>query len=82
MFTPEIEKQLLNACQQRLRDVVLFVPDTGMRNGSEVVRMRWEYVNFTDCYYHNPKGKTEQPRRIVPLSDRVIQALQARNPPE
>lgn len=80
MFTPEIEMQLLGACPQPLHDAVLVVLDTGMRNGSEVLSMRWEYVNFAGCYYHNPKGKSERARRVVPLSERVTEALRARNP--
>ena len=56
------------------------VLDSGLRNGSEALRMRREYVNLSGSYYHNPKGKTERDRRVVPLSERVIKALQARGP--
>ena len=48
--------------------------DSGMRNG-EVVRMRWETINWEGAFYFNPRGKTRKARRPVPLSERVITLL-------
>jgi hypothetical protein len=37
-----IEAQLLPFCKQPLRDVLMIMRDSGMRNQKEVFRMRWE----------------------------------------
>src|SRR6266704_4428549 len=60
--------QLLASCPRRLKDVMR---DSGLRNG-EVIRMRFEYINWEGAFYFNPKGKTRKARRQVPLSERVI----------
>ena len=48
--------------------------DSGLRNG-EVIRMRWETINWEGAFYFNPRGKTRKARRPVPLSERVIALL-------
>ena len=80
MFTAEVEAMVLEACPQPMRDVLILVLDMGLRNGSEAVCMRWEYLNLTEGYYFNPKGKTENARRVVGLSERVLKALRGRKP--
>lgn len=79
LVTPEIEAKLLSRCPSPLYDVIVIMLDTGMRNG-EVVRMRWENVYLGESFYFNPKGKTSQARRPVPLSERVLRLLRARHP--
>ena len=74
MVTVEDEKRLLAACQRPLKDVLTIMLDSGMRNG-EVIRMRWETINWERAFYFNPRGKTRKARRPVPLSDRVITLL-------
>ena len=74
MVTVEDETQLLAACKRPLHDVLTIMLDSGMRNG-EVIRMRWETINWESAFYFNPKGKTRKARRPVPLSERVTALL-------
>jgi integrase len=74
MVTVEDEKRLLAACKRPLRDVLIIMLDSGLRNG-EVIRMRWESINWEGAFYFNPGGKTRKARRPVPLSERVIALL-------
>ena len=74
MVTTKDEEDLLPASPHPLRDVLIIMLDCGMRNG-EVIRMRWEYINWEATFYFNPKGKTRKARRAIPLSDRVITIL-------
>jgi integrase len=74
MVTVEDEKRLLAACKRPLQDVLTIMLDSGLRNG-EVVRMRWETINWNGSFYFNPRGKTRKARRPVPLSERVIVLL-------
>jgi integrase len=74
MVTTKDEKALLPACHHPLKDVLIIMLDCGLRNG-EVVRMRWEHINWEDTFYFNPWGKTRKARRLVPLSERVIALL-------
>lgn len=75
MVTAKDEKELLPACPRPLKDVLTIMLDCGMRNG-EVVRMRWEYINWKGAFYFNPKGKSRKARRPVPMSERIIALLQ------
>jgi integrase len=76
MVTDADEQQILSVCPRPLRDVLIIMLDTGMRNG-EVVRMQWEYVDWEAASYFNPEGKTPRARRQVPLSERVLEVLKA-----
>jgi len=61
-------------------DVIVIARDSGMRNHSEVCRMRWAYINWDWFCYTNPKGKTEAAERPgIPLSDRVLEILRRRH---
>jgi integrase len=60
-----------------LREVFTIMLDCGMRP-SEVVAMRWENVHLVEAFYSNPKGKTRNARRRVPLSERVLVILQSK----
>src|ERR1700730_16898910 len=59
------------------RDVILIMQDTGMRP-QDVFRMRWEHLNWFKRELFIPYGKTKNSRRYVPLSERVIEALELR----
>ena len=74
MISLEDEKRLLGAAKRPLDQVLTIMLDSGMRNG-EVTRMRWENVDWDGAFYFNPKGKTRNARRHVPLSERVIGLL-------
>ena len=77
LFTAEIEMKILARAPQPLNDLAVIVIDSGLRDG-EVVRMQVQYVNFEKAFYQNPEGKTENARRRVPLSDRVLDRLRVR----
>jgi integrase len=74
MVTVEDERRLLAVCKRPLQDVLTIMLDSGLRNG-EVVRMRWETVNWDRAFYFNPRGKARKARLPVPLSERVIAIL-------
>ena len=78
MVTVEDKKRLLAACPQPLKDVLTIMLDSGLRNG-EVVRMRFEHINWGNAFYFNPRGKTRNARRPVPLSERVTALLNDRH---
>jgi len=74
MVTDADEKGILPVCPRPLRDVLIIMLDSGLRNG-EVVRMRWEYIDWEGAFCFNPEGKTPRARRKVPLSERVLELL-------
>jgi integrase len=74
MVTVEDERQLLASCPRPLKDVLTIMLDSGLRNG-EVIRMRFESINWESALYFNPRGKTRKARRRVPLSERVLALL-------
>jgi len=74
MVTVEDERQLLASCPRPLKDVLTIMLDSGLRNG-EVIRMRFESINWESACYFNPRGKTRKARRPVPLSERVLALL-------
>jgi integrase len=78
MVTVEDEKRLLGASPEPLKDVLTIMLDSGLRDG-EIVRMRFENINWMNAFYFNPRGKTRKARRPVPLSDRVITLLNDRH---
>jgi integrase len=72
------EAKLMPFLRQPLKDILVIVRDTGMRNISEVCRMRIEHIDWHNHVIFNPKGKTPEARRSVPLSDRVLDLLMMR----
>jgi integrase len=74
LISIEDEKRLLAAAKRPLQEVLTIMLDSGMRNG-EVIRMRWENIDWDGAFYFNPKGKTRKARRHVPLSERVLALL-------
>ena len=72
------EAKLMPFLRQPLKDILVIVRDTGMRNVSEVCRMRIEHIDWHNRVIFNPKGKTPEARRSVPMSDRVLDLLMTR----
>jgi len=77
LIDPATEAKLLAASLQPLRDVILIMQDTGMRP-QDAFRMRWEHINWFKRVLFIPYGKTKNSRRHVPLSERVVEALELR----
>lgn len=73
-----VEARLLPFCKQPLRDVLMIMRDSGMRNQKEVFRMRWEHMDWSNNRYFVYESKSLKGRRWVPISPRVRQALRAR----
>jgi integrase len=48
--------------------------DTGLRP-DEVLKMRWEHIDWLQETVSNPAGKTERARRVVPISERMLTIL-------
>jgi integrase len=74
----EAERKLLPHAEQPLRDIIVIMRDTGMRNGRELYRMRIENIDWTNRVIFNPDSKTMKGRRFIPLSDRVLEILKTR----
>src|SRR5215471_7665704 len=78
MIDTHTESKLLPFSKQPLRDVLMIMRDSGMRNHKEVFIMRWEYVDWPNDRYYVYESKSPKGRRYVPLSPRVKRALLAR----
>jgi integrase len=65
-------------CFEVFRDVVMLMRDTGMRNQRELYRMRIENIDWANKFIFVPDSKTTDGRRMVPMSDRVLNLLCAR----
>jgi integrase/recombinase XerD len=74
----EAERKLLPVAEQPLRDIVIVMRDTGMRNVRELYRLRVENVDFDNQVIFNPNSKTTKGRRFIPISDRAIETLKVR----
>jgi integrase len=64
--------------EQPLKDIIVVLRDTGMRNARELYCMRVENVDFDAETIFTPDSKTESRRRFIPKSSRVKQILEAR----
>jgi integrase len=72
------ESKLLPVAEQPLKDIVVLMRDTGMRNARELYRIRIENIDWNNRVIFNPNSKTKKGRRYVPMSDRVINILLVR----
>jgi integrase len=70
------ESKLVAVAQQPLKDIIVLMRDTGMRNVRELYRMRVENINWQDRLIFNPSSKTAKGRRFIPISDRAMEILQ------
>jgi integrase len=75
----EAERKLVKVAEQPLKDIIVLMRDTGMRNVRELYRMRVENIDWASNVYFNPNSKTEKGRRFIPLSDRSVELLKARS---
>ncbi len=74
----EAERRLLPVAEQPLKDIIVVMRDTGMRNARELYRMRVENLDFDAGTIFTPDSKTESGRRFIPISDRVRAILRTR----
>ncbi|MFL6314983.1 MAG: tyrosine-type recombinase/integrase [Terriglobales bacterium] len=74
----EAERKLLAYARQPLRDVIILMRDTGMRNRKELFRMRIENLDWNTRTIFVPDSKTPTGRRYIPMSDRVLDLLMIR----
>jgi integrase len=74
----EAERLLLPVSEQPLKDVIILMRDTGMRNARELYRMRIENIHWSNRVIFNPNSKTKKGRRFVVMSDRVVDLLLVR----
>jgi integrase len=74
----DAESKLMIVADQPLKDIIILMRDTGMRNARELYRMRIENIDWNNRVIFNPNSKTKKGRRFVPLSDRVVDILQMR----
>lgn len=74
----EAERKLLPVAEQPLKDLIVLMRDTGMRNARELYRMRVENIDWTARLIFNPNSKTTKGRRFIPMSDRVVNLLMVR----
>ncbi len=74
----EAERKLLAVAEQPLKDIIVLMRDTGMRNGRELYRMRIENIDWNSRVIFNPNSKTRKGRRYIPMSDRVLDILLVR----
>ena len=74
----QAEAKLLPVAEQPLKDIVVLMRDTGMRNARELYRMRVENIDWNSRVIFNPNSKTKKGRRFIPMSDRVMNILRVR----
>jgi integrase len=74
----EAERKLLPVAEQPLKDIIILMRDTGMRNVRELYRLRVENIDFNTRVIFNPNSKTAKGRRFIPMSDRVMDILRTR----
>ena len=65
--------------EQPLKDIIILMRDTGMRNIRKLYRMRIEYLDFDSGTIFNPTSKTKKGRRFIPMSSRVKLILLSRS---
>ena len=64
--------------EQPVKDFIVVMRNTGMRNAREFYFMRVENVDFDAGTIITPDSKTQSGRRFIPMSSRVKQILEAR----
>jgi len=74
----DAERKLLIVAEQPLRDAIILMRDTGMRNERELYRTRIENIDWNGRVIFVPDSKTPNGRRLVPLTDRVLDLLLVR----
>ena len=60
----EAERKLLPVSEQPLKDIIVLMRDTGMRNARELYRMRIENIDWHTRLIFNPDSKIDQGQEI------------------
>jgi integrase len=63
--------------KQPLRDALILIDDSGMRP-HEIFRMRKDLIDWQGLFYRNPNGKSDEARRFIALTDRMLEILKRR----
>lgn len=74
----EAERKLLPVAEQPLKDIIVLMRDSGMRNVRELYRMRVENIDWDNKVIFNPNSKTDKGRRFIPMSERAFVLLKSR----
>jgi hypothetical protein len=74
----EAERRLLPVAEQPLKDIIVVMRDTGMRNARELYRMHVENIDYDAQTIAVSDSKTESGTRSIPLSHRVKEILRSR----
>jgi integrase len=74
----EAERKLLPVAEQPLKDIIVLMRDTGLRNVRELYRMRIENIDWNNKVIFNPTSKTAKGRRFIPMSERGFDLLKSR----
>jgi len=87
----QAEKKFLSAAEKLVKtgewtveqkllfsEITILARDTGMRNERELYRIRIESIDWNNKVIFVPDSKTQEGRRMVPMSDRVLSVLKAR----
>lgn len=69
------EKRLLIASTERLRAIIVFALNTGMRQG-EILRLKWPYVDFSRKTVAVMESKNGE-KRTIPLNQKAVEVLKA-----
>jgi integrase len=69
---------LLPVAEQPLKDIIIVMRDTGLRNARELYRMKVENIDFNVGTTLTPDSKTKSGRRHGPISNRVAEILRIR----
>ena len=64
--------------QELFRDIIALMRDTGMRNERELFQMRIENLDWNNQTIFVPDSKTQEGRRLVPMSRRAFELLKKR----
>jgi len=74
-LTEEEAERLVECCAEHLRPIVVTALNTGMRLG-EILRLRWEEVEFENRIIYVMDSKNEEQRQI-PMNSTLTETLQA-----
>ena len=72
------EAKLLPVAEQPLKDIIVLMRETGMRNARELYRVRIENIDWNNRLIFNPDSKTPRGRRFIPISNRAMEILKNR----
>lgn len=77
VYSPELERRMLEAAEQPLTDIFLLILDAGIRP-NESLHLQWPDLLWDKSLIHVRGTKSEDSDRYVPMSDRVRQLLRVR----